>query len=475
MARQLVWFRSDLRVRDNPALRGARDEAGPDGVVALLAICPRQWRVRHDWGDAKADFVLRAMHALADELRDKRMPLKVVVRDWFDDLPKAIVEIARSTGCAGVHCNAEYEVNERARDAKVREACADAGIEMRVHHDQTIFEPGTIRTQNDTIYTVFTPFRRSWMERLDTTGLGEPLQAPQRQQSIDVESDDVPERLDGFERRSDLDDLWPATEEEARRRLERFAERAIEGYDDDRDAPALDATSRLSPYLAAGVISQRTCAAAAIEAGGGDPSSLPDGPATWLSELVWREFYKSILVGFPRVSKRRAFKEETEEIDWRRDDEGFAAWCEGRTGYPIVDAGMRQLAKTGWMHNRLRMITASFLVKDLLVDWRRGEKHFARHLVDYDLASNNGGWQWSASTGTDAQPYFRIFNPTSQAKRYDPDGAFIREWVPELAEVDAPAIFEPGARGKANGDYAEPIIDHSQAREKALAAFKNLG
>ena len=201
------------------------------------------------------------------------------------------------------------------------------------------------------------------------------------------------------------------------------------------------------------------------------------GPATWISELIWREFYRHVLVGFPRVGMNRAFKPATERLPWRADEGRFRAWCEGRTGYPIVDAGMRQLAQTGWMHNRLRMIVAMFLSKDLFIDWRRGERHFMRHLVDGDLASNNGGWQWSASTGTDAAPNFRVFNPFAQSRKFDPDGEFIRRWVPELGGADARVLHDPAllaCERRAGLAYVEPVCDHSVARQHVIAAFRTL-
>ena len=244
-----------------------------------------------------------------------------------------------------------------------------------------------------------------------------------------------------------------------------------------RDFPDSNATSRLSPYLAIGVISARRCLAEAREANRGRLDGGRAGPATWIGELVWREFYRHVLVGFPRVSMNRAFKPTTERLPWRYDETLFRAWCEGRTGFPIIDAGMRQLAGTGWMHNRLRMIVAMFLSKDLFIDWRWGERHFMRHLVDGDLASNNGGWQWSASTGTDAAPYFRLLNPWLQSRRFDPDGEFIRRWVPELCGVSPRVLHNPAmlARARQSGlAYDPPVCDHAAAGRNVIQAFKNL-
>ena len=236
--------------------------------------------------------------------------------------------------------------------------------------------------------------------------------------------------------------------------------------------PAVDGTSTLSPYLAAGVLSPRQCLRAAVEANRGRAGSGKMGVTTWISELIWREFYRHIVIGFPRVGMNRPFRLETDRLPWRYDEGQFQAWCAGRTGVPIVDAGMRQLAETGWMHNRVRMITAMFLAKDLFIDWRWGERHFMRHLVDGDFASNNGGWQWSASTGTDAAPYFRIFNPFRQSRRFDPKGDYLRRFVPELASVSAGEIHEPHRNVSLRTDYPTPIVDHANARKQAIEAFR---
>jgi len=267
---------------------------------------------------------------------------------------------------------------------------------------------------------------------------------------------------------------WPAGEREALRRLDRFVEERIERYDVDRDHPAIEATSTLSPYLACGVISPRQCLAAVADVHEGSIDTTGAGAKTWISELVWREFYRHVLFGFPRVCRGRPFKPETEALNWCDDSDAFRAWCEGRTGVPIVDAAMRQLARTGWMHNRLRMIVAMYLTKDLFVDWREGERFFMHQLVDGDFANNNGGWQWSASTGTDAAPYFRVFNPTSQSRRYDSHGEFIRTWCPELQHLDDRSIHEPAslsAERRGGLDYPAPLVDHAEARRRTLAEW----
>jgi deoxyribodipyrimidine photo-lyase len=259
--------------------------------------------------------------------------------------------------------------------------------------------------------------------------------------------------------------------------LQDFAGR-IHAYHTTRDLPALEGTSQLSPYLAAGVISPRQCLLTAVSQNEGQISGAP-GPTTWISELTWRDFYTHVLVGFPRVSRHQPFKQKTAAIRWRTNQDEFDAWCQGQTGYPLVDAGMRQLNQTGWMHNRLRMVTAMFLTKHLLIDWRWGEKYFMQRLIDGDLAANNGGWQWSASTGTDAVPYFRIFNPFSQSQRFDPQGTFIKKYCPELTDVPAAALHDARRLGQAVRErglvYPPLLVDHKFARQRALAEFKANG
>jgi deoxyribodipyrimidine photo-lyase len=255
----------------------------------------------------------------------------------------------------------------------------------------------------------------------------------------------------------------------ARRRLAQFCSRRIGDYAEARDFPGLDGTSRLSPHLRFGTLSPRACVRAALEAAA-EPS-LRSGAQKWLDELVWREFYAAVLEAHPQVLVR-SFRPEYERMRWNDDPSGFEAWCAGRTGYPIVDAGMRQLATTGWMHNRARMITASFLVKDLLLDWRLGERWFLEKLVDADPASNNGGWQWCASTGTDAQPFFRIFSPTSQGERFDPKGSYVRRWVPELRDLPDEVVHRPWQAPALAPGYPAPIVDHAARRILALRRFE---
>jgi deoxyribodipyrimidine photo-lyase len=470
--RPLVWFRADLRVHDNPALYHA-SQAADRGVIAVFNLCPKQW-CEHDWGSMKVNFVLKNLAALAEALTKFNIPLCTIRTATFADTPAALLRFAERHQCDTLYFNREYEVNETRRDQAVTALFEQNGRDVVSFADQTVIEPGRVIKADGGCYTVFTPFKRKWFEVLDRSGGSAVLPAPKRQPELATDPGTVPATIAGFAK-SDRQDLWRAGEKHARQRLRRFLEHRIADYGQARDVPARNGTSTLSPYLASGVISPRYCLQQALDARRSVARPVRESVTTWINELVWREFYRHILVAFPRVSMSKPFLPAGERIQWRNDERQFQAWCEGRTGVPIVDAGMRQLAQTGWMHNRVRMIVAMFLSKDLLIDWRWGERHFMRHLVDGDLASNNGGWQWSSSTGTDAALYFRIFNPYTQSRRFDADGRYIRKFVPELASVKGRAIHAPHADSTLAGvDYPPPIVDHTAARKLALQRYTTL-
>lgn len=400
------------------------------------------------------------------------MPLIVETVQDVRNIPERVAAVASRLKVGQVHFNREYEINEWRRDEAAVEACEKAGILAVGHDDQVVLPPGSVRTQEGRAFTVFTPFKKRWLARLDELGAGKVLPAPKVRQAVTLAAGEVPTTLSGFESRIPTE-LWPAGEGVAQKRLAEFVSRRIGSYKDNRDFPGVEGTSALSPYLAAGVISARQCLAAARTANAGRTDG-EGGAATWISELVWREFYVHLIRVFPKLCMHRAFKPETERIRWSDNEAHFEAWKEGRTGVPIVDAAQRQLVQTGWMHNRLRMISAMYLTKDLFIDWRKGEKFFMQHLVDGFLASNNGGWQWSASTGTDAAPYFRIFNPVTQSEKFDPEGTFIRKWCPELAGLSNEEIHNPaGLPGLARAKlaYPEPIVDRSKTKDRVMKAF----
>ncbi|MEZ6242963.1 MAG: deoxyribodipyrimidine photo-lyase [Phycisphaerales bacterium] len=472
--RPLVWLRADLRTRDNPALAAATRGA-TRGVLAVFTICPRQWRDKHDLSPAKADLIRRTLTVLSKDLEKLNIPLLLVERDDFSDVPAALLDLAKKHACDALFFNDEYEWNERQRDDAARTLFHDAGLEVCSFTDQTVFPPGAIRTGQGHFYSVFTPFKKSWIAQHAVGGATDEAPNPKRQPELLGKPDPIPASFKGFDADASIADLWPAGEHEAHRRLTVFCNGPINAYADERDLPALESTSALSPYLNVGALSTKQCVNAALAINRGRLNTGADGPIKWISELIWREFYRHILVGFPRVSRGQPFQLATRRIQWNDNPDHLAAWQNGRTGVPIVDAAMRQLARTGWMHNRLRMIAAMYLTKDLFLDWRLGERFFSRNLIDGDLASNNGGWQWSASTGVDAAPYFRIFNPSSQSKKFDPDAEFIKRYVPELADLDAKDIHDPSTRpavARARLDYPAPLVDHARARDCAIAAFK---
>ena len=469
---QLVWLRSDLRLHDNEALSTAMD-AGP--TVACFVCSPEQWR-EHDVGDARLSFLRRTLEALSNDLAAIKVPLKFLSAPKFSDVSKVLVGLADDINAEAVFFNAEYPLNERKRDSQVTRALEKSGRSVHSFDGSLVLPPGSVLTGSNDPYTVFTPFKKRWLSTLGSKKDGEklpgldPLKPPKSQKALKISADAVPDDFDGVG--MDLHEKnFPGGEKAALKRLKSFFKSDIADYHDRRDIPAEPGTSSLSPYLSVGALSPRQCFAAAGVTDAKSYADLDEGPAIWLSEIIWREFYRHVIAQYPHVSQNLAFKRDMKPVAWRYDEKDFAAWCKGETGYPIVDAAQRQLLATGWMHNRLRMITAMFLTKHLLIDWRWGEAHFMRELVDGDFASNNGGWQWSASTGTDAAPYFRIFNPITQAKRFDGSGEFIHEWVPELRGLSGKDLLEPW---RVEGhDYPAPIVDHKFARERALDAFKN--
>ncbi|MFT0866799.1 deoxyribodipyrimidine photo-lyase [Pseudomonas sp. CAM1A] len=469
---QLIWLRSDLRVDDNTALAAAC-QRGP--TVALWIASPGQW-LTHDDAPCKVDFWLRNLRLLRQSLATLNIPLLIRQVDTWEDAPQCVLEVCRQHGIEAVHWNEEYGINETRRDEATRDLLQQAGIGATAHLDQLLFKPGSVLTRGGQYFQVFSQFKRVCLEHLHR-GLPALAAPVRRQEALGIHGDAIPEHIDGFEAPSDaLRQHWPAGEDEARQRLQRFVDETVEDYAQLRDLPAKAGTSQLSPYLAAGVLSPRQCLHAALGSNQGEFDSGSVGVQTWVNELLWREFYKHTLVGYPRVSRHRAFRPHTEALPWRDAPADLQAWKEGRTGFPIIDAAMHQLLHTGWMHNRLRMVVAMFLSKNLLIDWRHGERHFMRHLIDGDLAANNGGWQWSASTGTDAVPYFRIFNPVTQSQRFDPKGVFIRRWLPELKDRDDKSIHYPvkSADLFATNNYSGPIVDLDSSRQRALEAFKSL-
>jgi deoxyribodipyrimidine photo-lyase len=440
------WMRRDLRLGDNPAL-GAAAEAGR--VLPVFVFDDRLWGPS---GDNRRVWLLQALAALDEEIGHP-----VTVR--HGDPAEEIAALARETETSTVFAAADFGPYGRRRDDAVARALAQTDVELQLVGSPYAVDPGTVVNGSGQPYKVFTPFSRAWREH----GWDRPVGSPAR---LTWEHGPKP----GNRPAAPVVDaeLPPAGEKAALARWHRFVDDHLDDYDEARNLPAADATSHLSVDLKWGVVHPRTLLA--------DLPSRGKGADTFRTELCWRDFYADVLWRHPD-STRHALQSAMAGIKvdaGKHADERFAAWAEGRTGYPIVDAGMRQLLATGWMHNRVRMITASFLVKDLHLEWTRGARHFMAHLVDGDVASNSHGWQWVAGTGTDAAPYFRIFNPVTQGRKFDPDGAYIRRWVPELgsySDKDVHAPWEAADVPLGAGDYPAPVVDHKAEREEALARY----
>ncbi len=463
----LCWFRRDLRLHDHAALYYALKSSDATHCVfvfdtTILDTLPFK-------SDRRVEFIWQAVRELSEALHAHGSALHVLHGD-----PRVIIpQLAVQLGAQTVYVNHDYEPEAIARDEAVRESLQSAGIGLLDFKDQVIFERDEVLTGGGTPFNVFTPYKNAWLKRLTDFH----LRAYPTEKYFAALAKVPPLRLPslaelGFQPTNLAQLKMPTGMSGAMRLFEDFQQRMAR-YHEQRDFPAVKGVSYLAPHLRFGTISIRSLAREAYYRGG-------QGAQTWLSELIWRDFYQMLLYHNPRVVGH-AFKPQFEHLAFTNNVEWFTAWKAGQTGYPLVDAGMRQLAQTGFMHNRLRMVTASFLVKDLQIDWRWGEAWFAENLLDFDLAANNGGWQWAASTGCDAQPWFRIFNPVTQSKNFDPDGKFIRRYVPELAGCPARYLHAPWEMnadeqrrcGVVLGqDYPPPIVDHAVARELTLAMFK---
>jgi deoxyribodipyrimidine photo-lyase len=496
-SRAVVWFRRDLRVADHPALLAALDAA--DQVVPLFVV-DRALLGGPTSGPNRRAFLHGALQSLARDL--EALGGRLLVREG--DPVETVPALARAAAADAVYCSREHTPYARRRDTAVERALRADGRPLHALPGIYLTDFDELRKTDGTPFRIYTPFSRA----AKAASWDDPLPAPARV----VVPDDLgpagpwppglwtarsPEpgnglrsptggpgtgpggsgaALGGFGLEGAVK-LTPPDPVVALERLRWFVERRVDGYARARNFLAADGTSRLSPYLRFGLVSPRQVAAAAGSGG------RPSGRETFVNELLWRDFYGYVLHHQPE-SAWEHMRSEFAGFRFEDDPEALAAWREGRTGYPLVDAGMRQLTGQGWVHNRGRMVVASFLTKHLLVDWREGARFFLQHLVDGDLAANNGGWQWVAGTGTDAAPYYRIFNPVTQAEKFDPGGDYIRRWVPELAKLDRPAIFAPWRASPADlraagvrlgAEHPHPMVDHLTARDRALARFQEAG
>lgn len=515
-----VMGMKSLRIEDNRGLAHASQLAKSRNahLVVVFFISPGDWKM-HDRAPQRIDFVLRNLAEVKKQLDELHIPLVLHTQKKRTEIPKDIAKFAKEWGVTNVVGNIEYEVDECWRDIATIKELSKSKVHVDFLEDVYVVPAGVLKTGQGNQYSVFSPWNRSWTSYLSShLDLVEESPLPEaNDQSIRKDktlsslfgkNNEVPQSVEGFEcdNVDYMKKLWPAGSHAARTVLSNFIKR--KGGENGMEAPATgdcwddvgpnakesrigrygigrnlvseNGSSRLSPYLSAGVISARACLRATMDL---EKGKLKVGRGTgvemWNTEISFRDFYGHVLAAWPRVSMQRNYILKYEAVVWENNEEHFQRWCEGKTGYPLIDAGMRQLAHSSWQHNRARMACAMFLTKHLLCDWRWGEKHYARHLIDSDLASNNAGWQWSASTGTDPQPYFRVFNPLSQSEKCDPNGEYIRHWLPELRGVKGAAVHDPFnrlSRGEFEKlDYPKPIVEHKAARERAMARFKDPG
>ncbi|HEY0269194.1 MAG TPA: deoxyribodipyrimidine photo-lyase [Methyloradius sp.] len=477
--KSLVWFRRDLRDFDHAALYHALKHSTQ--VYCAFVFDTEILDKLIDKADRRVEFVWESLQELKAALISKNGDLIVLHGKARDEIPR----LAKSLDVEAVYSNRDYEPHAIYRDACVATILAQENIAFRQFKDQVVFEQDEVLSLTSKPYTVFTPYKNAYLKKLDGFYLNaypvdrysQHLTKPEKVYP-EISLEDT-----GFKRTNLTIMKLPTGMSGGKALFDDFIDR-IQFYKDARDFPAAKGPSYLSVHLRFGTVSVRHLARTAWQMqsiGANTEGFVEVGASAWLNELIWRDFYFQILHHHPRVADGESFKPEYESLPFPNDEKLFKAWCEGRTGYPLIDAAMRQLNQTGWMHNRLRMVAASFLVKDLLIDWRWGEQYFAQKLIDFDFSANNGGWQWAASTGCDAQPYFRIFNPISQSEKFDAQGKFIRKYVPELSQCNNKEIHAPwlitSLRQQAlnieiGREYPLPIVDHATQRALALALYK---
>ncbi len=460
----LFWFRRDLRLFSNEALIEALNNGAKH---TIFFVCEKQW-AQHNTAPIQIDLLKRRVSYIREKLAEYGINLHVIEAPYFTDCQTKLLDFCQQYEIKHIIANKEYELNEFNRDKAIQAQCDQQQITFTLYEGDIIAPVGSVRTQNNEMYKVFTPFKRAWLKQYQDTHFSL-VPWPLSSNPIEIESCELLSSDDSSKK-------WPVDDDTLANVVDNFIHDKLASYNDVRDIPSVKGTSGLSPYLALGVVSSKQLMVNIQQQYPDILTTSKSKTFTWVNELIWREFYKHLIAEFPKLSRGANFNEKYDSVVWRDNEAEFKLWCEGRTGYPLVDAAMQQLLQTGWMHNRLRMVVASFLTKHLLIDWRKGEQFFMQHLIDGDLASNNGGWQWAASTGCDAQPYFRVFNPITQSERFDPSGQFIRKYLPELEKVPDKHIHFPhtylAATGQSEHCYWPAIVDHKAARARALDAFK---
>ena len=467
--KSLVWLRNDLRMDNNPSLQEACNSSKE---VHCIYIYSSEQIKLHNEANCKVEFIINNLKSLNESLREFNIPLTIINSDGFNDNSKIIIDLVEERSITNVYWNNNYGFDEQNRDEQVKKLLKKNNINYQTFDDQTIFSPGAIKTGENKPYSVFTPFKRRWIENFELDFLDIEFNYSKK---IDTKIISNVEDFDFKYQRTHSVDMstWKIGEKNALSILMNYLDEKIYKYSTNRNDPMLDGTSRLSPYLAVGIISPRRCILEALKLNNFELDSGEKGITKWVDEIVWREFYKNIMFSFPKVSKGMPFQDYTNKIKWRFNDKEYDAWKNGKTGFPIIDSAMRQLKFEGWMHNRLRMVVAMFFTKNMLHDWRLGESFFMQNLLDGDFSSNNGGWQWSASTGTDAAPYFRIFNPITQSNNFDSDGLFIKKYIPELKELNKKEIHDPEEKVRNYLNYPSQILDLKQSRLRAIEAFNS--
>ncbi|MDA9705203.1 DNA photolyase family protein [SAR86 cluster bacterium] len=462
----LFIFSEDLRIRDNKALYEASLEQ--EGLIALYIINKGK---NEEHGDslAKLKLKLLALAEIRNPLVSLNIPIKILHSRDIKDEPKEILEFCKKHQITNIFLNSEYPFNEQQRNKNLEILCNKNEINLKMFDSQLI-DPTKVKNNSGQPFKVFTPYSKK-IRALLTPEILQEEPEPLKQNRKITDEDEIPSFNDTYDKELNFSiDNYPVTEKSAAKRLEEFVETSISDYKELRDIPSLSSTSNLSSSFAIGLVTSKQAINQVFSSSDGTGT----GQFAWVNEIIWREFYKYITYHYPHVSKGKSFNPKYDLISWREDEDSFIKWCEGKTGIPIVDAAMRQLNQTKWMHNRLRMITAMFLSKNLLIDWRKGERYFMENLIDGDFCSNNGGWQWSASTGVDASPYFRIFNPITQSEKFDPDGKFIKKFVPELFDCPSNEIHNPSKETRSSLNYPEMIVDLKSSRIRAIDAFKSI-
>lgn len=472
----LVWLRTDLRSSWNSAIDYA--VASHESVSAVYFVTHKQWS-KYNMANSKIALIYQRLVSLQEELKERNINLQVMDGGIYETLPEKLTELCVKNHVTHVYCNAEYEWDERQRDASVKNSLNKMDVAFATFHDTCLVKPTEVMNLKNEPYKVFTPYFKRWLEMTLRQLPGVPEKCSANDTGLKHSEDDNQyiESLISKTNRQNTDDSdapsWPATAPEITKKMNGFIIEFAPDYPKNRDIPSIEGTSKISPYLSIGALSPRQCLFHVLQEYGEDALSPEHGAYTWVKEIAWRDFYRYVMFHFPHVSRGLPFQKHYQYFKWENNQQHFDAWKAGETGYPIVDAAMIALKQTGWMHNRLRMIVASFYCKHLLLPWKWAEDYFMSQLIDGDYASNNGGWQWSASVGTDAAPYFRIFNPTTQSERFDPQGEFIKTWLPQLAHLSPKQVHEPSKHCDVQRlGYALPIVEHKASVARTKAQFK---